>query len=291
MAHMDTQLLALDEIVSRVRAQNNTHHTAHVSSLSDLTSTVQTSYSNIGDNFTTSFSRIQALGTDMDARAAILRDTLPDLGVSSEIRQPLQALRDDISSQALQEYVPTGETPQRVQYGFPMSLPRTESHEILISKLRNRSPSKSSDAAKAEANRSPSKGRVFTDTDNDEETTLVPSTGRSRPVSATGNGTAMSGLRELDVNIVGAAPESLLLATAVVTSDSTSMPPLKRQNTNPGSVLERGASESRLPTKKGARMTVAGMGAAQDRENIVNLSASMGPGSGMSRRLRSQGST
>ena len=41
MSHMDTQLHSLDEIVSRVRAQNNAHHAAHTSSLGSLSSTVQ----------------------------------------------------------------------------------------------------------------------------------------------------------------------------------------------------------------------------------------------------------
>ncbi|OCL15231.1 kinesin heavy chain [Glonium stellatum] len=286
MSHMDTQLHSLDEIVARVRAQNNAHHAAHTSSLGSLSSTVQSSYASIGDHLSTSFARVEALDSDMVTETAALRDTLPALGSDAEIRAPLRELRDEIESQTLLEYIPTGETPMRTNYVYPSNLPRTEGHELLISRLRGGSDSSS------DPTRSPSKGMVFNDA-HTEELTLSASTvaPKLRPTSSTSTATAgstSSSLRELDVNVVAqdaastTPPENVLAV----------MPPLKKQNTNGNSHGGSYSTESKLPMKKGARMTVAGVGlGVGDRENLpvsINFSASVGPGGG--RRLRSHGS-
>ncbi|KAF2837065.1 kinesin family protein-like protein [Patellaria atrata CBS 101060] len=264
MAHMDTQLHSLDEIVSRVRAQNEAHHEAHTKSLSAMSANVQASYTSIGDHFSTSFKRVQDLDSDMTSRTAELKATLPNLGADSEIREPLRSLREEIESRNLVEYAPTGETPQRVQYSFPTTLPRTEGHDIIISKMRDRALSSSDNMPSP--SKSPSKSRIFTDVKSDDEVSLV----RPRPGSA---GSAPStSLRELDAN-----------ATAGALNDSVMMmmPPMKRQNTV-GVGMEK--VESKLPMKKG-RMTVAGLGGLGDRENLTpNFSASVGPGTGRSLR-------
>ncbi|KAJ9644122.1 Kinesin- motor protein [Coniosporium tulheliwenetii] len=272
MSHMDTQLQSLDHIVARVRAQNDAHHAAHVSSLADLSSAVQTSYTSVGDHFTTSFSRIQDLGTDMEARTSQLHDTLPALSADADIRQPLRSLREDIAHQALMEYQPTGETPQRTQYAFPLSLPRTESHEVLISRLRGRSNSAT------DAHRSPSKGIVFTNArpaaaadDDEDAVSLLPAPPtQSRPTSSSAaQPPAPNSLRELDINALptaAAATQSSPISSAAVpktpVAAAVAPPLLKRGTTAPGP-----EKESRLPTKKAGRMTVAGIGGA-DRENL-----------------------
>lgn len=307
MSHMDTQLQSLDHIVARVRAQNDAHHAAHVSSLSDLSSAVQTSYTSVGDHFATSFSRIQALGADMSAQTSSLQATLPTLSPESHIREPLRSLRDDINHQALLEYQPTGETPQRNQYSFPLSLPRTESHDILLSRLCDRSNSAT------DPPRSPSKGMVFADSrpgtgtglvgeDEEEQVALLPS--QSRPTSSAG-----PGLRELDVNALAGAQGNggTTASSPITTASSTSKTPvggkdasrpamLKRQTTTALHAHASAAEESRLPLKKAARMTVAGLGGGvADRENLPaagqDFSKSTGPGAGTRRGLRSGRST
>ncbi|KAF2658498.1 kinesin-domain-containing protein [Lophiostoma macrostomum CBS 122681] len=307
MEHMDTQLHSLDEIVSRVRAQNVAHHAAHTSSLSALSSTVQSSYSSIGDHLSTSFTRVQSLESDMFAQATAIKDTLPTLSEDATIRAPLHELRTAMANQQLVEYKPTGETPQRIAYTIPSDLPRTEAHETLLSRLRDR-------PASSDASRSPTKGLVFNDATNSTSTTddLFTTTTTTKPLFARsisampGLGSSTSGmlgtgpglsLRELDVNIIsqesnlhlplGSPSDDPLGLSAKV---AAAAPPLKTQ---------RGERDenTKLPMKKMGRKTVAGVGKSEgvlDRENltITNFASSVGPGTrGMGgRKLRSQGS-
>jgi kinesin family protein 11 len=109
-----------------------------------------------------------------------------------------------------------------------------------------------------------------------------------RPTSSTNSatvGSTSSSLRELDVNVVAQDAAS----TTPTENVPTAMPPLKKQNTNGSSHGGPYSAESKLPMKKGARMTVAGVGlSVGDRENLpvsMNFSASVGQGGG--RKLRS----
>ncbi|PSN70423.1 kinesin family protein-like protein [Corynespora cassiicola Philippines] len=285
MAHMDTQLHSLDEIVSRVRAQNDAHHEAHTSSLGALSSTVQSSYSSIGDHLSTSFTRVQSLESDVSAQTTALRDTLTDLSEDANIRAPLHELRDTIGNQKLMEYNPTGETPQRVNYAIPSELPRTEAHESLLSRLRDR-------PAVPDAPRSPSKGLVYNDATNSTSTSdalfsptfVKPDLPRSRTNSANSNSNATmplgASLRELDVNVISQENHTAPLDSQ--SDNGITAPPFKKQN--------RG-DDSKLPMKK-MRKTVGGEGKG-DRENltITNFASSIGPGLAGGRKLRSHGST
>lgn len=288
LAHLDTQLHSLDDIVSRIRAQNDTHHAAHVSSLASLSSNVETSYNSIDTHFSQSFSRIQDLDKEIqEQKIKALQNGLAQLGAEADIRSSLQTLRNDMQDSKLSEYEPTGDTPQRTAYDFPMTLPRTEDEDILIAKFKRGSPLKAASASDIEEtarelSQSPSKPSIFAD-EADNVTMPLPSFSASmsqmrhhaRP------GTANS-LRELDINVVNSE----------AVDRPAGLPPLKRQNTTGSSFSPKAASK--LPLKKGggnSRMTFAG-----DRENMtvpVNFSASVGPGSsvGTRRVLRSQGST
>ncbi|EAT91906.2 hypothetical protein SNOG_00411 [Parastagonospora nodorum SN15] len=291
MEHLDTQLQSLDDIVSQIREQNNTHHTAHTASLASLSSTVQASYSSIGEHLSSSFERVQSLEADVSAQAGTLKDTLPTLGADADIRAPLHQLRDNIGSQNLIEYNPTGETPQRVSYQIPSNLPRTEAHENLLARLRDRP-----DTSDTSSSRSPSKQPVFNDATNalaspsdmfKLSTTAKPNFARS--VSATSHAHTItfgagSSLRELDPNVVAQESHTQPLPLVSQSSDSFVMaaPPSKKQRGNPD-------DGSKLPMKK-MRKTVAGIA---DRENlsITNFANSVGPGVAGQRRLRSHGSS
>ena len=290
MAHLDTQLQSLDDIVAQIREQNNTHHNAHTTSLAALSSTVQASYSSIGEHLSSSFDRVQSLEADVSAQAGTLKDTLPTLSADAEIRAPLHELRENIGSQNIIEYNPTGETPQRVSYQIPANLPRTENHENLLARLRDR-PS----TADTTTSRSPSKQPIFNDATNTLasptdmfklSTTAKPNFSRSVSASSHAHtitlGTGAS-LRELDVNIVAQESHTQPLPLVSQSSDNFVMaaPPNKKQRGN-------GDDGSKLPMKK-MRKTVAGIA---DRENlsITNFGNSVGPGTAASRRLRSHGS-
>jgi len=286
MHNLDNQLLSLNDIAARIRQQNNEHHDAHANSLSTLSSTVQTSYSNIGEHFADSYSRIQALGTEVSADTTRVRQALPQLSADSSIRQPLRSLREHISAQTLQEYSITGQTPRRTAYDYPHALPRTENHERLLAKMRGQhqsSPVRQSSPSKLQ--RSPQKGLVFTDLPSPDESEEPfsdppkPLASLSRPTSSNSTSSSAPGLRELDINTIAAQPPSSASASDASSAPdkesaggSAAMPPLKRLHTTGG------GADSKLPKKRNARMTVAAV--RDERENVavgLALSASVGP--------------
>lgn len=275
MAHMDTQLLALDEIISRVKAQNEQHHAAHTSSLGQLSSDVQESYTSIGQHMATSYTRIQNLGTDMRGRAELIAETLPSLSTDGDLRKTLCSVRDDVAGTDLMDYVPTGQTPAKTVYTYPAVLPRTATHDVLLERMRSgsnpdRSPSKAN-ASPRKVHSSPTKGLIFNDdpSPSDSRPLLSDKLGHSAsaPLSRS---TATSSLREIDVNITASAPMSV--APEVENIVNVIAPPVQKVN----------VVESKLPMKRPTRMTVAGVA-----EGGENLGGSGGPGG---RRLRTRGS-
>ncbi|CAJ2499885.1 Uu.00g027380.m01.CDS01 [Anthostomella pinea] len=149
MMDLDEQITSLDDFVTRAQSENAQHHDQHSSSLRSLSQTVEGSYAKIGDHFKSTCSRVEGLGSEMDTDIGTAQDALEPL--PENLCQPLADLREDISSTVLQEYRPTGDTPQKTTYEYPTELPRTESHEALIVKL--------------DGEPSPSKAAVFVDRD------------------------------------------------------------------------------------------------------------------------------
>ena len=259
MRDMALQMQALDQFVTRARSQNENHHESRIQSLRDLASSVKRSNSDVQDHLDSTQARVQTYDAAMSATSETLMKTLPPLDTT--IREPLMELRGHILGSALIEYIPTGETPQKVQYQYSTSLPRTEPHEKLLTTIMSSSIARdSSDIHDVPI--SPSKSVVYTDSPNDD-VALV------RPLSMDG------GLREINVNINTALlsrnadqlssgkPELELLH---LSSSLMGPPPLKRHAT----------MDSKLPQKFGT-----GKGAVvrlEGRENVP-----MGGG----RRLRS----
>ncbi|KAI1100521.1 kinesin-domain-containing protein [Jackrogersella minutella] len=164
MKDLDQQMTSLDDFVTRARSQNTLHHDSHSNSVKTLSNTVEDSYANIGEQFKTTCSRVQNLGSDMDTDVTNAEGSLDSL--SENICQPLSNLRDDINSTVLREYEPTGTTPEKMAYTYPKELPQTESHEALLRKLNGDS--------------SPSKAKVFSDSDP----SLLENRSPSRPFSS-----------------------------------------------------------------------------------------------------------
>jgi kinesin family member 11 len=161
MQQMDTQLVTFDDIIARVRSQNEQHHLAHTTSIHQLSSNVQESYSSIGKHFETSYERTRTLERDMEARNAALKATLPGFG---EIRHSLTTLRNDIEAGQIAEYQTTGQTPAKTQYVYPTELPRTQINESFKSgNTRPHSPTKSPSKVtvfrELDVNALPAKGR------------------------------------------------------------------------------------------------------------------------------------
>lgn len=277
MKDMTTQMQALDDFVTRARSQNEVHHTGHVQSLQNLASTVNDSYSSIGDHFQSTYARVRDLGTNVSSHISTLQSSLPPL--NETIAQPLSSLRTTITDAPLKEYTPTGETPQKTTYHIPSTLPRTEPHDKLLAKhfLRQQaiSPYKTS----------PSKGLIYTDS---HTTTSAPPS----PTKPSLLASSSSGLKEVDMNVAlnPSAPVSRHSDSAITSAEPTKSdradfsksinadfsksvggvgggmgpPPFKRQHT-------MGSGESKLPTKfggKGAGVGLRGGGVEGGKENV-----------------------
>ncbi|TGJ82425.1 hypothetical protein E0Z10_g6343 [Xylaria hypoxylon] len=189
MRDLNEQMTSLDDFVTRARSQNAQQDDQHTISLQGLSSTVEDSYTNIGDHFKTTCARVEELGSEMDMDIKAAEEALEPLPVN--VCQPLADLREDISSTVIREYQPTGDTPQKLTYEYPTELPRTQAHASLIAKL-NGEPS-------------PSKAAVFADTD----TTHLENRSPSRPTTSDGSASLTDrgrnplskSLRELHPNV------------------------------------------------------------------------------------------
>ncbi len=142
----------------------------------------------------------------MSTQTTTLQETLAPL--DSVLREPLSQLRENIATTAFQEYQPTGETPQKIQYTYPTELPRTDAHENILAAMRR----------PAESSRSPSKSMgpgfsslipvVFNDSMESMSPTRSRQFSRSLPASGLKNEdperpttSGSTGLREVDVNV------------------------------------------------------------------------------------------
>lgn len=309
MEQMDNQLSALDDIVTRLRQQNEVHHNAHVMSLGKLASNVQESYGSISEHFETSYSRTKALEAEVQDRTDALAQTLPDLAEGGDIHNELRSLREDVAAASIEEYQVTGATPARMQYTYPTVLPRTEDHDVLLDRIRGierpttsprkspskRSPSKPKNSPTKISTSSPTKSTaVFTDT----PPTLSLPPPASAPILRAASSSSVPSLRERDVNVTAGSvfagttvSAGHTSAEAGTESGKMSAPPLKRQYTNPLSASVSQIDSGKLPTKRSTRMTVANLAAAEAREKEnMSLSASVGPSLGGGRRLRNRGS-
>ncbi|KAL7943095.1 P-loop containing nucleoside triphosphate hydrolase protein [Trichoderma barbatum] len=132
---LDIQMEAMDDFVARAKSESNIHHETHTQALQALSNTVDQSFGNISAHFKTTFDRVKNLGEVMDLDAGDLHDSLEPL--TTQICQPLSTLRDQIGKTALQDYRPTGETPQKAQYQFPTNLPRTGQQDATPSKTEH----------------------------------------------------------------------------------------------------------------------------------------------------------
>ncbi|KAL7811276.1 P-loop containing nucleoside triphosphate hydrolase protein [Trichoderma aethiopicum] len=228
---LDLQMEAMDDFVTRAKSESNTHHETHIQSIQALTNTVDQSFGNISAHFKTTFDRVKNLGEAMDLDAGDLHDSLEPL--TAQICQPLSALREQIGKTALQDYRPTGETPQKAQYQFPTSLPRTETQTAINFKTGGGSPGR--DEADEEDADEDNDTLVFTDLDNSSKHASSPPRPSTESVSD-----KSASLREVNPNISS-------LASSVISFESGS------------STMSAGSGDSVPLYKRSARSTRASL--------------------------------
>ena len=267
MKDMAVQMQALDDFVTRARSQNESHHASHVQSLLDLGISVRESYSRVGNHLASSHDRVRQLDTSMTDHCFNLQASLSPLATT--LCQPLSALRTGISATQLTEYASTGETPEKVQYHYSTTLPRTGSHDRLLANPGN-SHASALFSELPDGPPSPTKSLIYNDAP-DDEVALV------RPASADGDlRPPLRGLQEVSRNIHTAFSRNsdpLSLSTSIkpeadaFSSSLMGPPPLKRLAT----------MDSKLPAS--LRGVKGGAVRAEGRENQIPMAGR--------RRLRS----
>lgn len=195
MNNMDKQMEALDDFVDKARSQNGQFRDAHIISLENMASNVHDSYSSMHNQISGLGDRVNQLQEDASQQHLDLEESTAPL--SEEVRRPLQALRANILQRPLEDYVPTGATPQKRQYEYPSTLPRTEAHDTLRSRMRTASDltvlpfNGDEELSPEKPTGNSSKGFVY----NDATDEVGP-----QPPTTTGT-PSNTGLREVDANV------------------------------------------------------------------------------------------
>lgn len=276
MSDMSTQMEALDDFVAKARSHNGRFHEAQLASLNAIANNVHESRSAVDGKLNDFNESVESLQEDMNVRTNELQQTTAPL--QEEVRQPLNELRENLQSHPMQEYLPTGVTPQKRRYDYPSTLPRTEPHDGLRSRHRT---SKQFTAlpfngeveqppAASSPESSPAKPS-YVYSDAAEEVGTQPPPPSLNPPSNTG-------LREVDLNVarqVGGEEEGdssgkpeTPAQNASVDLDETpekedSEPPLKKRRSS--SNTTSAIVESKLPHKMLSKK-MAGM--MEGRENV-----------------------
>ncbi|KAK9387036.1 P-loop containing nucleoside triphosphate hydrolase protein [Lipomyces mesembrius] len=126
-----TQMQALDEFVTRARAQNETHHTAYGTAIKSIKSGLHEGLAGANKNIEDSG---RGLHVYADEAKTLLETAKSDAGVYSNTSlKEFIALREAILNVKLSEYVPSGQTPKKGKiYDVPKYLPKTVAPEAVI---------------------------------------------------------------------------------------------------------------------------------------------------------------
>ncbi|KAK9432771.1 P-loop containing nucleoside triphosphate hydrolase protein [Lipomyces doorenjongii] len=126
-----TQMQALDEFVTRARAQNETHHTTYGTAIKSIESGLHEGLAGANKNIEDSG---RGLHVYADEAKNLLETAKSDAGVHSNTSlKEFIALREAILNIKLSEYVPSGQTPKKGKtYDVPKYLPKTVAREEVI---------------------------------------------------------------------------------------------------------------------------------------------------------------
>ncbi|OAA68823.1 kinesin heavy chain [Cordyceps fumosorosea ARSEF 2679] len=283
---LGSKMHALDDFVTHARTANTTQHESQEQSIEALSNTVEQSFGNISSHFKSTFDRVKNVGEEMELDTDDMREALEQL--DSQLCQPLANLREGISGTTLQEYQPTGNTPQKAVYQYPTVLPRTNNTAEGMVDEEDESSMPASPLAAAVVDRSTDQDQtiVFADlpltqpqppsTKASSFSSSSPRRGESSDTSAAAatspgeeacvtdkNQALGASLREVNPNVTAnvTAPATLgFEPSSRATSIATSMPPTAENATMP--LLKRSTRTARVAGIKRSGVAVEG------RENL-----------------------
>lgn len=275
---LDIQMRDLDDFVTRARAENSEHHKQHATSIATLSSTVEDSISNISHHFVETYDRVRDLGDEMDTAAKTLHAALAPL--EENVCRPLSNLRDDISSTVLREYEPTGETPQKLQYEYPTTLPRTEPHEVLLAGLQDDLPPPTPTKLSVCGATTTTAPAIFNDLGMLPPLTRTRSSSPPPPASLPALSPQQQPRNPLDMSLREVNPNlttgSIMLSSFDPSASTMSMPPPANENkTLP--IFKRSVSGIK-PVTRTRRRNQAADNLGEGRENVPPAGGEMGVG-------------
>ncbi|OAA55302.1 kinesin-II 85 kDa subunit [Niveomyces insectorum RCEF 264] len=134
MGDLGVQMQDLDSLVTRAASHSTDHLAQHGASVTEMAEAVTTAFLDLGRHARATCGRVETMAGDAEADVDALRTSLAP--VDETLRQPLSDLRACVANTTLREYVPTGDTPEKVQYRYPLELPRTAPHHVLLAQGR-----------------------------------------------------------------------------------------------------------------------------------------------------------
>ena len=275
LGEMATQMSALDQFVTRARSQNDQIHEQHISGCHNLSQQASELHTDFG---TFVAEREDALNHFSEGQSTAHTE-LPSIveGLVNDVLTDTHTLKNQFSDAALQEYQPTGQTPQKTDYLFPTELPETANHKSIIARMRGL-PDPMAESKMSSASRSPAKSPKKQTSPRKGSPAKLNSPAKSKVYTdrlasshAHPNMTEpLKELKEIDINVVRPPSDESHTISFSRSTGVGSQPPLKRHATA-GSV-----TESRLFGKIARSKAAVTPG-------VENLGQGFGPG----RRLRS----
>ena len=140
MEDLDVKMQDLDSLVRRAETRSNEHVAEHTESVAKMADIVTATFAELSAHAQDTIGRGETLMEETEAKLEEQRSGLAP--TEETLCQPLGDLRAHMTSTALSEYVPTGSTPEKIQYQYPLDLPRTAPRAILVASLRNKGSSR-----------------------------------------------------------------------------------------------------------------------------------------------------
>lgn len=206
------QMDGLDGLVAQAAAHNEKHRILQREAIADVADAMTTCLLDVSCQTHESTSRADGLGMQVNQSLEEMLERLAP--VNKTLAQPLDDLRAFVSNTALREYVPTGETPEKVKYEFPMDLPRTAAHDVLLAGSGDNDTEHDHTLGFASPSKLPP--AVFADLDTSDRARSP-----ARPSSGQANSTLFSAsLREMDPNLTATGPAIVFDPAASILSSS-----------------------------------------------------------------------